>query len=160
MGHRASDYKKPHKVPEKNKIIYKERVFALTKEEAHEAPTVVIGTLLINGSYSKILFNSGVTHSFISHIFANSLGYHCWEPVDDEFWVKTPMGADVRITHKILSLEVSLINRCLSAEVYVLGMKDFDVILGMDWLEAHYALLDYRHKKIVFRKLGEEEFTF
>ena len=45
------------------------------------------------------------------------------------------MGADVRITHKIPSLEVSLIDRCLSAEVYVLGMKDFNVILGMDWLE-------------------------
>ena len=71
----------------------------------------------------KYLFDSGVTHSFISHVFANSLGYHCWEPVDDEFWVRTLMGADVRITHKIPLLEVSLIDICLSAEVYVLGMK-------------------------------------
>ena len=70
------------------------------------------------------------------------------------------MGADVRITHQILSLEVSLIDRCLSAEVYVLGMKDFDVILGIDWLEARYAILDCRHKKIVFQKPGEEEFAF
>ena len=60
------------------------------------------------------------------------------------------MGVDVRITQKIPSLEVSLIDRCLYAKVYVLGMKDFVVILGMDWLEAHYALLDCRHNKIVF----------
>ena len=70
------------------------------------------------------------------------------------------MGADVRITHQIPLSEVSLIDRCLSAEVYVLGMKDFDVIFGMDWLEAHYALLDCRRKKIVFQKLRKEEFTF
>ena len=70
------------------------------------------------------------------------------------------MGANVRITHKIPLLEVSLIDRCLSAEVYVLSMKDFDVILEMDWLEVHYAILDCHHKKIVFWKQGEEEFTF
>ena len=39
------------------------------------------------------------------------------------------MGADVRITHRIPSLEVNLTERCLAAEVYILGMKDFDVIL-------------------------------
>ena len=39
-------------------------------------------------------------------------------------------------------------------------MKDFDVILRIDWLETHYALLDCRHKRIVFQKPGEEEFTF
>ena len=150
MGHRASDYKKSRKVLEKNKIVYKGRGFALIEEEAQGAPTVVTSTLLIDGRYAKVLLDSDATHSFISHIFANSLGYHCWKTVDDEFWVRTPMGVDVRITHQIHSLEVSLIDRCLSAKVYVLDMKDFDVILGMDWLEAHYALLNCRHKKIVF----------
>ena len=77
MGYKASDCKKPRKVPEKNKIVYKGRVFALTEEEAQEALTVVTGTLLFNGSYAKVLFDSGATHSFISHVFANSLGYHC-----------------------------------------------------------------------------------
>ena len=70
------------------------------------------------------------------------------------------MGANVRITHQISSLEVSLIDKSLSAKVYALGMKDVNVILRMDWLEAHYALLDCFHKKIIFQKPGEEEFTF
>ncbi|MQL80477.1 hypothetical protein Taro_012926 [Colocasia esculenta] len=30
-------------------------------------------------------------------------------------------------------------------------MKDYDCILGLDWLEEHYALVDCRQKKIVFR---------
>ncbi|MQL95815.1 hypothetical protein Taro_028488 [Colocasia esculenta] len=31
------------------------------------------------------------------------------------------------------------------------SMKDYDCILGLDWLEEHYALVDCRRKKIVFR---------
>ena len=64
-------------MPKKNKIVYKGRVFALIEEETQRAPIVVTGTLLINGRYAKVLFDSGATHSFISHVFANSLDYHC-----------------------------------------------------------------------------------
>ncbi|MQM23458.1 hypothetical protein Taro_056522, partial [Colocasia esculenta] len=38
-------------------------------------------------------------------------------------------------------------------------MKDYDAILGLDWLEEHYALVDCRRKRIVFRILGEDEFS-
>ena len=75
--------------------------------EALKAPTVVTSTLRVNENSTKVLFDSDATHSFISAIFAKSLGCHCLEPVSDEFWVRTPMGADVRITHKIPSLEIS-----------------------------------------------------
>ena len=73
---------------------------------------MVIGTLLVNGNSTKVLFDFGATHSFISNIFAKSLGCHCLKIVDDEFWVRTSMGADVRITHRIPSLEVNLTTRC------------------------------------------------
>ena len=70
-----------------------------------------------------MLFDSGATHSFISTIFAKSLGCHCLETVNDEFWVRTPIGADVRITHRIPSLEVNLIERCLVVEVFIIGRR-------------------------------------
>ncbi|MQL98135.1 hypothetical protein Taro_030835 [Colocasia esculenta] len=38
-------------------------------------------------------------------------------------------------------------------------MKDYDAILGLDWLEEHYALVDCRGKRIVFRIPGEDEFS-
>ncbi|MQL88972.1 hypothetical protein Taro_021542 [Colocasia esculenta] len=34
-------------------------------------------------------------------------------------------------------------------------MKDYDAILGLDWLEEHYALVDCRRKRIVFRIPGQ-----
>ncbi|MQL83614.1 hypothetical protein Taro_016107 [Colocasia esculenta] len=39
------------------------------------------------------------------------------------------------------------------------AMKDYDAILGLDWLEEHYALVDCRRKRIVFRIPGEDEFS-
>ena len=39
-------------------------------------------------------------------------------------------------------------------------MKDFDVILKMNWLKIHYVLLDYHRKRIIFQRSGEKEFIF
>ncbi|MQM17474.1 hypothetical protein Taro_050447 [Colocasia esculenta] len=39
------------------------------------------------------------------------------------------------------------------------AMKDYNAILGLDWLEEHYALVDCRRKRIVFRIPGEDEFS-
>ena len=109
MGNKSIDCKKPKRGPKRKKITYQRRVFTLTDDEAQETLTVVTGTLLVNGNSAKVLFDSGAMHSFISNGFAKSLRCHCLRTVDDEFWVRTPMGADVRITHRIPSLEVNLI---------------------------------------------------
>ena len=74
--------------------------------------------------------------------------------------MRTPIGVDVRISHKIPMIEINLIGNKLPAEVYVLNVKDFNVILKIDWLKIHYVLLDFRHKRIIFQKPGEKEFTF
>ena len=73
-------------MPEKNKIIYKERVFALTDEEASKTPTIVIGTLLIDNYYAKVLFDSSATHSFISSSFAKSLQNRHLEILRVSYW--------------------------------------------------------------------------
>ena len=40
-------------------------------------------------------------------------------------------------------------------------MHDFDVILGMDWLETYHATMDCLQKTITFRLQGPEaEFIF
>ena len=39
-------------------------------------------------------------------------------------------------------------------------MCDFDVILGMDWLAKHNAIVDCFSKTVVFRKSGDLEFCF
>ena len=39
-------------------------------------------------------------------------------------------------------------------------MHDFDVIFEMDWLSRHRAHLNYFERRVVFRPVGEREFSF
>ncbi|MQL70984.1 hypothetical protein Taro_003306, partial [Colocasia esculenta] len=72
--------------------------------------------------------------------------------------VHTPAGM-VSTRKCIPSLPVCIEDRVLDGCFFLLKMKDYDAILGLDWLEEHYALVDCRGKKIVFRIPGEDEFS-
>ena len=41
-----------------------------------------------------------------------------------------------------------------------LSFREFDVILGMDWLSQHQVVVDYRMKGVTLRTLSGEEVTF
>ena len=41
-----------------------------------------------------------------------------------------------------------------------MSVMDFDVILGMDLLPQHYAVVDCQNKEMIFRIYGDEEFKF
>ena len=46
------------------------------------------------------------------------------------------------------------------ADLVLLDVMDFDVILGMDWLSKHYAIVDCWRKEVIFRISNDEEFNF
>ena len=50
--------------------------------------------------------------------------------------------------------------RELLADLILLDVLGFDVILGIDWLAQHYISLDYREKVVIFRIPNDEEFRF
>ena len=56
------------------------------------------------------------------------------------------------------SCPVLVEGRELLADLVLLDVIDFDVILGMDWLAQHYASLDCREKVVIFRIPNDEEF--
>ena len=41
-----------------------------------------------------------------------------------------------------------------------LSFKEFNVILGMDWLSRHQAIVDCRMKRVTLRTSNEDEVTF
>uniref|UniRef100_A0A2N9GFR5 CCHC-type domain-containing protein n=1 Tax=Fagus sylvatica TaxID=28930 RepID=A0A2N9GFR5_FAGSY len=67
------------------------QVFALTQQNAETSPFVVSGTLVITNQHAQVLFDSGSTHSFISHSFARRLNM-IPETLDFELSVDTPSG--------------------------------------------------------------------
>ena len=46
------------------------------------------------------------------------------------------------------------------ANLVLLDIQDFNVILGMDWLSRHHATMDFFRKEVKFYRPGEPEITF
>ena len=80
---------------------------------------------------------------------------------DNKEWnIRIPTGEN-RITTLICErCPIILGHMVLSADLIVLEMKDFDIILGMDWLSEHYAFIDCRSKKVIFKLPGKETYHF
>ncbi|MQL79880.1 hypothetical protein Taro_012322 [Colocasia esculenta] len=137
------------------------RVFALAREDTEQADHVTEGTVLFLGVHARVLFDTGATHSFISEHFSRKLALESRlesEDLEVPLSVHTPAGT-VSTRKCIPSLPVCIEDRALEECFFLLKMKDYDAILGLDWLEEHYALVDCRGKKIVFRIPGEDEFS-
>src|SRR5262249_4588903 len=130
--------------------------------QAQMADNVTEGTILIDGFHAHVLFDSGATDSFISACFADLLRSRCGRTISalcPPLSVAYPSGL-LSITHSISGLDVSINGRSLAALVHILDMHDYDLILGMDWLSQHHALLDCHKRRVIFRVPGEKELIF
>ncbi|XP_039118126.1 uncharacterized protein LOC120254039 [Dioscorea cayenensis subsp. rotundata] len=135
------------------------RVYALTQDDAHASNAVVSGTLPVYSAYACVLFDSGATHSFISSAFVQK---HALPTVvlDYDLSVATPVGDALVISKVCVNCPVVFDNHMLLADLYVMSMKDFDVILGMDWLSSTHVVVDCHRKRVDFRIPGETDFSF
>ena len=48
----------------------------------------------------------------------------------------------------------------LPVNLLSLEMYDTDIILGMKWLSKYDVVIDYFSKTVIFKKLGDLEFSF
>ncbi|GAV66722.1 RVP_2 domain-containing protein, partial [Cephalotus follicularis] len=96
-----------------------------------------------------VLMDSGASHSFISAHFASCLDAtpDCMSHMFD---VSTPTGTSMYTDSIYRSCEMSMAGISLYADLIVLPIHDFDVILGMDWLSTHCARMDCYNKTVDF----------
>ncbi|GAV91751.1 zf-CCHC domain-containing protein/RVP_2 domain-containing protein [Cephalotus follicularis] len=132
-----------------SKGIAKGRVFVLAQTGVPESTSVVGGTLYIYGFSARVLMDSGASHSFMSARFAYCLDVtpDCMSNILD---VSTPTGTSMYTDSVYRGYEMSMAGISLYADLIVLPIRDFDVILGMDWLSAHRARMDCYHKTVDF----------
>ena len=93
------------------------------------------------------LVDPGATHSFISVPFTER---HLIEsqPIDGRMVVSVPNG-DTMISERIVPCSRLVIqNKDFPADLIMLGIHDFDIVLGMDWLSKHRATLDCYKKEV------------
>jgi hypothetical protein len=107
-------------------------------EKAQEALDVVIGMFFINDTSVVVLFDSRVSHSFISstYVVKHNLPLAL---LKCQMIVSSPEG---HMPTRQLCLKVNLKIRGVDfvANLIVVESKGIDVILGMGWLGKHKVL--------------------
>ncbi|XP_075500109.1 uncharacterized protein LOC142538694 [Primulina tabacum] len=139
---------------EKRKDRVQDRIFSMTKEGSNPDSSVISGTNLISCKAAITLIDTGATHSFMSEIFLRSLNvvpsyeplhYSILFPSGDEIWPSSILkGCTVQVNEKIYF-----------ADLIIIPMVAFDVILGMNWLSSYRAVIDCVAKMVRF--LAEDD---
>jgi hypothetical protein len=101
----------------------------------------VTGTAPVLGFEASILFNSGATHFFMSIMFIR-LSSLVVRTLELGLAITTPIGKIVACKYEVCECPVRIYGRVLPTNLVVLPMVSYDVVLRMDWLVRHSAIID------------------
>ncbi|GAA0185793.1 hypothetical protein LIER_33081 [Lithospermum erythrorhizon] len=132
----TSQGKQDHQKPKTQEMLY-----ATNRRDAQASNDVVTCILPVSLALAYVLFDPGATHSFISITFATKCNMPS-EPLDIDVVVDTSIRRCLIGSSFSKSCVIEIEGKNLEANLTLLNLKDFDVILGMDRLAAHYASLD------------------
>ena len=131
------------------------RPYAMRAREDPDIPGVIAGTFTLFDIDLYALIDPGSTHSYI---------YICMEQISDklpsvellgyDLLVISSLGHSVRVNRVYKNYPLLVHDRKFSVDLIALPFHEFDLILGMDWLSKHRAIVDC-DKKIVLLKCSD-----
>ena len=127
--------------------------------QMQEDVDLITGTVFISGSPAYVLIDTGASHSFVSVDFVRT---HDWstELRTRAMEVQTPLGKQVLVDRICKDRKVRIADRDLAVDLTVLDMCDFDVLLGLDWLTTHHAIVDCERHVVRFGGPNKTSFVF
>jgi hypothetical protein len=132
----------------------KGRIYYTQVATTPEAELVMMGTFLVANHLVVILFDSGASHTFISKKFVEQ---HCipYHESREGFIIHSP-GGQIFTKEVAYHVPVTLAEWDIPTNMIVLKGQDIDVILGMNCLAQHKAILntDLRTIRLSY---GQEE---
>ncbi|GKE24358.1 putative reverse transcriptase domain-containing protein, partial [Tanacetum coccineum] len=115
--------------------------------EAVQDPNIVTGTFSLNDHFVTVLFDSGADFSFISTEFTPLLNVRP-SIMNPGYVIEVVDGKKVEVDRIIRDCKLELGGSLFSINLIPLGHGSFDVIVGMDWLSQHKAVI-VCHEKVV-----------
>ncbi|KAL0294538.1 UNVERIFIED_CONTAM: hypothetical protein Scaly_3120000 [Sesamum calycinum] len=106
------------------------------------------------GNISTTSTTQGSTCSFISHDFASRV-HASIESLGHDLCVSMPAGGVMLVNTVVRSCPVVVEGVTLYADLVVINLREFDVILGMDWLSCNHALVDCQTKEVTVEVNGQ-----
>nr|GEY54507.1 hypothetical protein [Tanacetum cinerariifolium] len=116
-------------------------------ENPQQNPNVVAGTFLLNDHYACILFDFGAEKSFISSAFTPFIDI-APTSLNTNYKVELADGNVVSTNTVLRGCSLALYDHRFKIDLLPTRLGSFDVIIGMDWLSSHRAVIDC-YEKIV-----------
>nr|CAD1831653.1 unnamed protein product [Ananas comosus var. bracteatus] len=130
----------------------------MSHPEGDTSGDVVAGISSLYDTCARTLFDTRVSHSFILCSFACDHGFAS-SPLSASLRIQIP-GVDLEADRCIMSCPILLGNWAFLVNLVLLPLKEFDVVLGMDWLPKHHISIDCERRLVTFALPGEEKFVY
>ena len=119
----------------------------------------MIGTTPILGFEASVLFDSEATHSFVYVVFMR-LSRLIVRTLELGLDITTPVGKTIVCNHVVCEYPISICGRVLPTNLVALPMFSYNVILRMDWLTRHSAVINCTQKQVMLTPRGEGKVTY
>ena len=133
--------------------------YAMKAVEDTDAPDVIIGNFQIFDTTVHALIDPGSTHSYICTDIP-SLGNLSRSETEYDILVTNPLGHSVIVNKVYRDCPIRIQEYEFPGDLIEISFKEFNVILGMDWLSRHQVMVDYRIKRVTLRTPNDDEVIF
>ncbi|WRX22759.1 hypothetical protein QQP08_015246 [Theobroma cacao] len=99
---------------------------------------------------AHVLIDSGSDRSYVSISFA-SFSDRNLSPLEEEIVVHTPLGKRLVRNTYYRDCGIKVEEEEFMGDLILLEIRDFDLILGMDWLSTHRAKVDCFKKEVILQ---------
>ena len=132
------------------------RAYAMKAHGDQDALEVIAGIISLYGIEMHALIDPGATHSYvcIKHVFDKITAV---EQLSYDMHVTSPLGHSVNVNRVYKNCPIIIHDREFSADLIALPFREFDLILGMDWMSKHRAIIDCDKKTLVLRCSDQSE---
>ncbi|XP_074355811.1 uncharacterized protein LOC141695467 [Apium graveolens] len=135
------------------------RTFNMNIKDVVQSSEVMAGTLYVNNTNAKVLFDSSPTRSFISESFVDKLSCEI-ELLVEPLSIILANQERVSVKNICPRCKVEISGYSFPASLIPFQLGECDVILGMDWLAEYGAQIDRKKKKVILKSPQEKKVEF
>jgi len=121
----------------------------MTSTEVTQSSSLILYYCLLYGNSVLVLFDSGASHSFISHDCVQKLGLSTCD-LGYELIVSTPTAGQISTNSACLGCSLEVGGRRFKVNLICLPLEGLEVILEMDWLSINHVVIDCGRRRVVF----------
>ena len=132
------------------------RAYAMKACEDQNAPNFIAGIFSLYDIEMHAFIDPESTHSYVcmEHVFDK---VPAMEKLAYDMHVNSPLGHNVSVNSIYRNCPIVIQTREFLADLITLPFREFDLMLGMDWLSKHRAIIYCGQKIVVLRCSDQTE---